>query len=85
MTNVASVVQKIHEAGYELIGDFTLPDSDWWNDYYTPLEAKLPSLRQKYSGDEEALSVVNMTGSEIDMRRRFGQSYGYQFFVVRKE
>lgn len=84
MTSVEAIRQKIREAGYEVVGDFPLPDSDWWSDYYTPLEAKLPSLRQKYTDDEEALSVVAMTASEIEMRRRFGQSYGYQFFVARK-
>jgi len=84
MTSIQAVRRKIREAGYELVGDFTLPDSDWWSDYYEPLEAKLPSLRQKYMGDEEALNVIAMTESEIEMRRRFGQSYGYEFFVARK-
>ena len=83
MTNTKTIKDKISEAGYELIGDFTLPDSAWWADYYSPLEAKLPSLRQKYESDEEALSVIASTEAEIDMRRRFWQSYGYQFFVAR--
>lgn len=66
------------------VGDFTLPDSAWWNDYYTPLEAKLPSLKHKHLGDEEALGVIAITDAEIDMRRRFGLSYGYHFFISRK-
>ena len=84
MTNTRALEETIGSLGYELIGDFTQPDSDWWSDYYTPLEAKLPSLLQKYAGDEEALGVVAMTASEIDMRRKFSDSYGYQFFVARK-
>ena len=84
MTSTRVVKEKIRRAGYELVGDFVLPDSAWWADYYAPLEAKLPSLLRKYTGDEEALSIINTTESEIDMRRRFCQSYGYQFFVARK-
>ena len=83
MMNTTAIKETIGGFGYELIGDFTLPDSAWWADYYAPLEAKLPSLRQKYETDEEAMSVIASTEAEIDMRRRFGPSYGYQFFVLR--
>ncbi len=83
MTSIKAVNQAICDNGYETVGDFTLPDSAWWDHYYIPLEAKLPSLRRKYEGDEEALGVISMTETEIDMRRRFGQSYGYHFFVGR--
>ena len=84
MTNIEAVSGVIREAGYEQVGGFTLPDSSWWDHYCTPLEAKLPALKQKYAGDEEAMGVVAMTEKEIDVRRRFAQSYGYQFFVARK-
>lgn len=84
MSNRDAIAQTVHEAGYRLVDDFTLPDSAWWTDYYTPLEAKLLTLKQKYAADSEALGVVAMTEAEIDMRRRFEASYGYQFFVCRK-
>ena len=84
MTSIKAISEVIRENGYKLVGDFTLPDSAWWNCYYTPLEAKLPSLKLKYQGDEEALSVISSTEAEIDVRRRFGQSYGYHFFIARK-
>jgi SAM-dependent methyltransferase len=84
MTTVEGVKKAIRETGYEPLGDFTIPDSAWWDDYYTPLEAKLETVKQQYEGDEKALGIVAMTEKEIDIRRRFGQSYGYQFFVTRK-
>lgn len=83
MTSTEAIKAKIREGGYEPVGDFTLPDSSWWEDYYTPLEAKLPSLRQKYVGDEDALGVIATTEAEIEMRRRFCLSYGYHFFIAR--
>lgn len=84
MTSVAANERLVSQAGYELVGGFTLPDSAWWADYYTPLAAKLPSLREAYAGDDEALGVIAMTETEISMRRRFGVSYGYHFFIARK-
>jgi hypothetical protein len=84
MTSIEAINEAIRENGYEPVGDFTLPDSAWWDDYYTPLKAKFPSLKQKYEGDEEALDIIAMSEAEIDIRRRYGQSYGYHFFVARK-
>jgi SAM-dependent methyltransferase len=83
MTDVATNLATIEGNGYEVIDHFTLPDEAWWDHYYTPLEAKLPSLREKYAGDDEALELVAMAAREIDVRRRFGGSYGYEFFVAR--
>jgi SAM-dependent methyltransferase len=83
MTDVATNLATIEEQGCEMIGHFTLPDAAWWDHYYTPLEAKLPELRVKYADDAEALELVEMTAREIDVRRRFGDSYGYEFYVAR--
>ncbi len=84
MTDVITIVATMQASGYEPLGHFTLPDSAWWESYYTPLEAKLPSLYEKYAGDKEALSVIETTEREIEMRRRFGNFYGYEFFVGRR-
>ena len=83
MTHLETRVTALRASGYEPLGHVTLPDSDWWADYYTPLEAKLPSLYETYVGDEAALRLVETTEREIDLRRRFGAGYGYAFFVGR--
>lgn len=84
MTNVETILRTIKRCGYELLGHFTLPDSAWWDYYYTPLEAKLPELNEKYSNDNEALSIINMARREIEIRRLFSNWYGYEFFIGRK-
>ena len=83
MTDISTILATLRASGYEPLGHFTLPDSAWWESYYTPLEAKLPSLYEKYAGDKGALSVIETTEREIEMRRRFGNCYGYEFFVGR--
>jgi ubiquinone/menaquinone biosynthesis C-methylase UbiE len=82
MTDTATVKDTIRDCGYDVSGHFTLPDAAWWRHYYAPLEAKLPSLLEKFSGDEEALGVLEMTRREIDVRRRLGEWFGYVFFVA---
>ena len=82
MTDVASNLTRIRDAGYELVGHFRLPEAAWWDEYFGPLEAKLPALFQKYAGDDPALAIVDQTRREIDMRRRYPESFGYEFFVA---
>lgn len=83
MSTVESWGQRIAASGYDLVGNFTLPEHAWWDAYYGPLEAKLPGLRERYAGDDEALAVVENTAREIAMRRNYSRWYGYQFFVAR--
>lgn len=84
MRTIEPVCESIEAVGYRLVGRFTLPDSAWWNEYYTPLSRKLPELENRYRDDELACSVIDAVRRELDMRRRFGASYGYEFFVACK-
>ena len=84
MTDIQTNLETIERCGYEIIEHFTFPDSAWWDHYYTPLEQKLPALNEKYLGDNEALSIIDMTKREIEMRKLFGDWYGYEFFIGQK-
>lgn len=82
MSDVATNLAIIADAGYEVVDHFTLPDSDWWDHYYRPLSDKLPDLKEKYADEPVALHIVSSTETEIEMRRKHGRDYGYEFFVV---
>jgi hypothetical protein len=83
--DVESNLRVLREAGYSPIGHFTLPESDWWTHYYTPVERKLPALREKYKVNSEALGVLELEAREIGLYRRFCEYYGYVFYVARAE
>jgi hypothetical protein len=84
MRDAAAVTDMVRNAGYVLHTHFTLPEEDWWRHYYTPLDAKLPALFDKYRDNEPALEVVRMAEREIQMRRKFAGWYGYAFFIARR-
>jgi ubiquinone/menaquinone biosynthesis C-methylase UbiE len=84
MTDIETNLASIRVAGYDVVDHFVLPEAAWWDDYYGPLEAKLPALKDKYAGDTAALAIVGSSESEIAMRRDHAAAYGYVFYVARK-
>jgi ubiquinone/menaquinone biosynthesis C-methylase UbiE len=84
MTTVKENANIAHACGFELIEQFTLPESAWWDDYYGPMEKRLARLREEHRGDEDALSVIETSQDQIDLYRRFAAYYGYVFYVLRK-
>ena len=84
MGDAAENASRISRAGYNLLGHFPLPSSAWWDDYYGPIEAKLPSLRDKYRDQPDKLDVIAMEEAELDLHRRYADFYGYVFYVMRR-
>ncbi len=84
MPSVEECLAAASRAGYAPTGHFTLPDSDWNEQYYTPMEARLSWLKKKYGTIREVFSIVQMFEREISIRRQFGDEFGYVFFLLRR-
>jgi len=84
MGDVAANAARVSRAGYDLLGHFTLPPSAWWDDYYGHIEAKLPSLRDKFRDQPDKLDFIAMEEAEMDLHRRYADFYGYVFYVMRR-
>lgn len=82
MTDLDTRRAQISAAGWRLLGDFVLPPEAWCDGYYEPLAARIARLRARYAGDTVAEAVLDAHQIEIDTFRRYGDSYGYAFFVV---
>ncbi|MEM7000671.1 MAG: class I SAM-dependent methyltransferase [Pseudomonadota bacterium] len=83
MSGMQQVADLCRAAGFEVVEQFALPDSDWWADYYEPLAANVAQLRDESAGDSEALEVAAAGAEEIHMRQQYGEHYSYAFFVLR--
>ncbi len=77
-------VAAIRDCGFELVGHFTLPEEAWWDDFYTPMEARIAELRGKYANDAEASRILDQLAEEPGMHRRYSDFYDYEFFVARR-
>lgn len=84
ITTVEANIRIVEAQGYRNEAQFTLPENDWWDEYYNPISQKLESLRQKYQGSEEAQRRIGDTQREIDLYRRYSDYYGYVFYIMQK-
>jgi len=66
MTSIDESLTAIVLAGYAVVEHFVLPSSAWWDDYYTPIEAKLPSLLARYGSDPAARGRIDEVRIEIE-------------------
>jgi SAM-dependent methyltransferase len=82
MSDVESCRKLVRDCGYALLGDFVLPESAWWNDYYDPIRARLAQLSPKHAGHPVWDAVLQDHETEIDMYRRYASYYGYVFLVM---
>lgn len=82
-TTIDEALIAINNKGYELINHFKIPEKDWF-DFYEPMEEKLLVLKEKYKDNKEALDLLNSFQYEADLYRKYKESYGYVFYVLRK-
>lgn len=81
ITDIKTNLSVIENSGYSITNHFTLPYSDWWDNYYKPLIATIDNLEDKYSDQPEALEVIKNERLEIDLFTRYSEYFGYQFFI----
>lgn len=81
MAAVDENLAHLSAAGYRSLGHFTLPESDWWDNYYHPMAARIETLRGKYSDNPEAQAVLDLEYAEIELYRRYSDYYGYEFYL----
>lgn len=81
MGTVAENRAAAEAEGYEVLDTFALPASAWWDDYYTPLLQRMERLRP--TADPALREVIAAAEQEIDLYRRYGDSYGYVFYLLR--
>ena len=84
ITTVEGNMAKAGGAGFEVFGHFVLPQSAWWDQYYTPLGERVAKLRPEAAGNPGLAKILDETEHEMTMYRRYGDSYGYVFYLMRK-
>ena len=51
LTDIEACRALVREGGYNLVGDFVLPEADWWDNYYAPMQQRIDQIAPNYAGD----------------------------------
>lgn len=84
IATVEDTIAAMRGCGYEIVDHFTLPESAWWDEMYTPIEARLRAFRENYAGDPDKEELLDSVQMEIDMYRTYSSYYGYAFYLLRR-
>lgn len=85
MYNLDEARTAIGHAGLDLLDDHLLPESDWEDNFYTPLEMTLPDFEAAHQDNPAASELAEMCRTEIRMHRTYGDEYGFALFLLRKK
>ncbi|MFD7669243.1 GNAT family N-acetyltransferase [Streptomyces sp. NPDC059788] len=66
-------------AGYQVRAHRPLPESDWWDEYYTPLAQRIARADPLQPGMPQALAAMR---AEIAMRSDHGSDYNYAVYLL---
>lgn len=88
MRTVAATRAVAERAGFDVVAVHRLPESDWWDEYYDPLAARIDARIEARSTamprpDEATAAALAEQRAEIDLRRRHPEDYGYAGYVLR--
>jgi SAM-dependent methyltransferase len=81
MGSIEDNVVRARSLGLDVLDHFALPAQAWWDEYYEPLEQRMAA--QAPRADPSLAEVIAETRREIDLFRRFGDTYGYVFYLMR--
>jgi hypothetical protein len=84
MSDIDGNLQRVSDAGYNPLTTSMLPPEAWWRNYYDQLERRINLLADKYRGDDDAIVELNAARDEIELFRRFYDSYGYIFYAMER-
>jgi SAM-dependent methyltransferase len=80
---VPVLLRAIDTCGYDCIAQFPMPQSAWWADYYQPLQQNVAMFRERHRHEADAVEVAASVQQEIEIWRKYGEFYEYEFFVMR--
>jgi SAM-dependent methyltransferase len=81
MRDEAATVAAAEAAGYEVLATRLLPESDWWDEYYVPLERRIDGWGD---ADPETAAALAANRAEVELRRDHPGDYGYTGYVLRR-
>ena len=84
---IATASEKIailEANGFEVLGYFLLPESDWMVSYYEPLLRSHRAFLKNFGKEPIAQEIVQMDEQEVALYQKYHDYYSYGFYVACK-
>lgn len=79
----SSKLAVLERNGYVPLGYFVLPEHCWLENYYGPLQQRIPAFLAQHGSSDAAATVVAEEKVEISLYERYRAFVGYGFYIVR--
>ena len=81
---IAENRELLKKYGFTVLSDFTLPSSDFLENFYNPLEERMAKLKKEDADDKALLEFIEAVQSEIDFYRENKEEFSYQMYICVK-
>ncbi len=82
MTTISGNCSSAERVGFRPLDTFTLPNDDWWNEYYRPLRRRIAAFRASHTVPRTIEAILSETEREMDMVERYSKEFGYVFYLL---
>ena len=82
MRDIAGNRASAERAGFKVLDTFTLPNDDWWNEYYRPLRRRIAAFRSSHTVPKTIEAILSETEREMDMVERYSKEFAYVFYLL---
>lgn len=77
-------IAQLLNAGYKFIASFALPTECWTKNYYEPQKIVQKKMLDERKGDKSFAEFISMQKNEAQMYEKYGNYYGYVFYIAKK-
>ncbi|GLI50433.1 methyltransferase type 11 [Tepidanaerobacter syntrophicus] len=81
---IAHNVSIMQKTGYIPAAVFTLPESCWIDNYFTPQKARQEEFLKKHAGNKTVENMIAFLRHEADLYSKYKQYYGYVFYIGKR-
>lgn len=82
--SIPAKLRILENAGYAPLAAFALPRHCWTENYFAPVEARIPRFLEEQDHSPAARRLTEMMRGEAEHYRRYGAHYGYVFYIGQK-
>ncbi len=75
--------RQVSDAGLQLLHMFRLGEKGWLEHFYEPMEKVIEKFRKDKGDVPECTAILDAFEQEAVIYRKYGNYYGYTFFVMR--